>query len=150
MSGATAQDRLRDHIQVWGVDQPLAVGWATVDLDRAAREVGASLDVPADRFAEAPASVLLGARCRFAAAALDGNIGVVLMEPFTEGRLAAALARHDEGPIAVWQRSSDGPFAAIALSAEQAGPLGPERLEVGGVTHGPYRLVVRAPGTIAP
>lgn len=150
MSGRTAGDRLRDHIQAAGADEPLAVGWATVDLDRAARELGATLDLPADRFEEAPDSLLLGARCRVAAEALDGRIDVVLLEPLTEGRLAASLARLDEGPAAIWQRSTGGVSAGINLTREQAGPLGPERLEQAGGGHGPFRLLVRTPGTIAP
>lgn len=128
----------------------VAVGWATVDLDRAAREVGTSLGMAAERFIEAPESLLLGARCRLATDALDDGVGVILMEPSTEGRLAAFLARHDEGPIAIWHRSPPAGSAARGPSAEQAGPLGAELLELGGPVRGPYRLIVVSPGTIPP
>lgn len=144
----SARERLLDHVRATGTEQLLAVGWATVDLDRAAREVGRSLGLPGSRFVAAHDSILLGARCRVAVAALDGAVSVALLEPFTEGRLAASLARHDEGPIAVWRSPADGGSPGVSLSAEEAGPLGPERLEIGGRIHGPYRLVVGAPGTI--
>ena len=144
----SARERLLDHVRAVGTEQLLAVGWATVDLDRASREVGGSLGLPGSRFADVQDSIILGARCRLAVAALDGAVSVALLEPFTEGRLAASLARHDEGPVAVWRSPADGGSPGVTLSAEEPGPLGPERLEVGGRSHGPYRLVVGAPGTI--
>ena len=132
----------------------VALGWATVDMERAVREVGDALGIPADRFAIAPDTRPLGARCRVASGVLPGGASLVVLEPATEGRLAAALARLGEGPSATWFLSPDDPATggppaeAIATSTERAGPLGPERLVLGGPAHGPHRLLVRPPGTI--
>ncbi len=128
----------------------LAIGWATVELDRAIREFAASEECT-DGFVDAPPSVLLGASCRIS----QGSDGprLVLLEPSTEGRLAATLARHGEGWVAVWLlgpqgdidggQGSDGP----TLSADRPGPLGTERLVLSSPPAGPHRLLVR-PATI--
>ena len=151
----------------------VAVGWATVDLDRAA---AAWLErLPAGTaFVDAPDSVLLGARCRRARATaaglqrddLEGELDLLLLEPSAEGRLAATLARHDEGWAATWFAvdetddaadagvlvgvdpwAEDDAFAKPLRSAVRAGPVGPERLLLDGPIHGPHRLLVR-PATI--
>ncbi len=77
------------------------------------------------------------------------------LEPNTEGRLAASLARHGEGPAAVWLAVGDLPAAVaglrstgVATSVEQPGPLGAERLLLDRSIHGLHRLVVERPGTI--
>lgn len=101
----------------------LALGWATVDLDRAAAEwTGrAWLAAPPDTF--------LGARTLVGALDPTGSYAdttgtsadttlpdgraapaIVLLEPDTEGRLAAALARHGEGPAAMYIALSSGAF----------------------------------------
>jgi hypothetical protein len=132
----------------------VALGWATVDMERAVREVGDALGIPADRFVVAPDTRLLGATCRMASGVLPGGAAVVVLEPATEGRLAATLARLGEGPSATWlvgpedPAAGEGPAEAIATSAQRDGPLGPERLVLGGPAHGPHRLLVRPPGTI--
>ena len=58
----------------------------------------------------------------------------VLLEPDTEGRLAASLARHGEGLAAIWfgprQDVSDALPAGFGSLAD--GPLGPARLLLGG------------------
>jgi hypothetical protein len=71
----------------------VAVGWATVDLERTLEDLGGDGAVPV---VEEP---LLGARaCR-----LDvGGTAVLILEPTTEGRLAAALARRGEGICALY------------------------------------------------
>jgi hypothetical protein len=136
-------------------DGPLAVGWATVELDRAVAELGAALRIPAARFVEAPGSVSLGARCLVAAGVLRAGVSLALLEPDTEARLAATLARHDEGPVALWLAVGDLTEAAAALhragrpiAQPHAGPLGMERLLLDGPLHGPHRLLVERPGTI--
>jgi hypothetical protein len=149
MSSISPRQRLQDHLRTAGLGQALAVGWATVDLDRGIWELGASLGLATELFEDAADSVLLGARCRFAAGVLDGVSGVLILEPNTEGRLAASLARHDEGPIALWLRAEAGDAVGASLSAEEPGPLGPERLDLAGPAHGPHRLVVGSTGTIA-
>jgi hypothetical protein len=134
---------------------PLALGWATVELERAAIELGAALHIPVDRFGEADDDELLGARCRVASAALPGGRSLVVLEPSTEGRLAATLARVGEGPSAIWLMVDDLSATATAarvvgtaVSLERTGPLGVERLLLGGPIHGPHRLLLGPPGTI--
>ena len=80
----------------------VALGWATVDLERALAVLATALGVPDDAFVEAPESVALGARCLVAAAALPGGAALAILEPSTEGRLATTLARLDEGPTIAW------------------------------------------------
>jgi hypothetical protein len=110
------------------------------------------------RFADAPGTALLGARCRIGSDGVAPDLALVLLEPITEGRLAATLARHDEGPAAVWVVAATGRGVATDGAVpgrptwpddEQPGPFGPERL-LPGVPQGPHRLVVRPPGTIRP
>jgi hypothetical protein len=136
---------------------PVAIGWATVELERAVAELGVALRWPAGRFAVAADDLLLGARCRVAFGSLPGGLTLLVLEPSTEGRLAASLARSGEGPAAIWLTVADLPGAIDAartpgatLSSERAGPLGPERLLRGGSIHGPHRLLVGLPGTIRP
>lgn len=133
-------------------DNILAVGWATVELERAAREL-AHLLRPGGTFTEAMPCEHLGAWCRIGRVrpGVAAAEVVVLMEPSTEGRLAATLARHDEGWQVTWEAvlvvSAGG--NELVLSGERPGPLGPERLVLGGSASGPHRLVV-TPATIAP
>jgi len=134
------------------VREILAVGWTTVELDRAAREL-AHLLAPGAAFVEATPCEHLGAWCRIGrvrpGAAAAGV--VVLLEPSTEGHLAATLARHDEGWQVTWEAVDDATTraAGVILTMERHGPLGPERLILGGPATGPHRLVVTA-ATIAP
>ena len=127
----------------------MAIGWATVDLDRAIPEIALGLGLSTDAFDLSVDSEILGARGRMAAAAIAG-VSLVILEPSTEGRLAATLARYGEGPAAVWfhaQEVADIPGGAIGQ--EQPGPFGPERLASGGLVGGLYRFIVVAePGTI--
>lgn len=120
----------------------LAVGWATVELDRAARELSHLLAAGA-AFAPADASVILGARCRTGPAA-EAGLWIALLEPETEGRLAGALARDGEGWTASWVLAGHTGTSAAALSAARPGPFGPERLVLGIPSGGPHRFVVEA------
>jgi hypothetical protein len=125
---------------------PLAVGWATVELDRAAIEL-APLVAPGERFEPAPDCEILGARCRVARAGDAASAGaplVILLEPTTEGRLAATLARHGEGWWVTWEPDEDRHDDAEPRSVALPGPIGPERLRDGGSVFGPHRLLVRA------
>lgn len=140
-----------------GIDgRPAALGWATVELERAAGEFAADPTLGANAgFAAAPATSLMGARCLVARDLLPGGVSLALLEPDTEGRLAATLARHGEGPAVLWLAvaSLDAAAAAlhvaeIATSASRPGPFGPERLVLGGASAGPHRLVVQLAGTI--
>lgn len=138
--------------------RPIAIGWATVELDRAAAELAAAFGLEDDEFEPAPRSVALGCVCRIATGALPDGVSLALLEPDTEGRLAASLARLGEGPAVVWLRVEGSMTAADTLrtaafpvSAERDGPLGPERLIVGGPIHAPQRLLVGpSAGTILP
>jgi hypothetical protein len=70
----------------------------------------------------------------------------VVLETATEGLLAAALARHDEGPRVVWIAPDD---PADVAGRPSPGPFGPERLLPGGPADGLRRLLVSLPpGTI--
>jgi hypothetical protein len=134
-----------------GDEQLIAIGWATVDLDRAALELAGLLGVGPEAFVPVGDSVTLGGRCRVATDALIPGLSLVILEPTTEGRLAGRLARLGEGPVAVWLPA--GPAAAVGahVSRGQPGPFGSERLIAGGPSQGPYRiLVLTAPGTIPP
>jgi hypothetical protein len=142
------------------------VAWATVDLDRAADELGPWL-LPADDGTVDGDEPLLGARTRCRrTTALPGSV-IVLAEPSTEGRLAASLARDGEGPCAVYLHPAEGLDAwverargrGVTVSARRKGSLGPCVLVPGAATAGPHVIVVarrgppshgRRPGTIAP
>ena len=140
-----ALDRLRAAVR----PRRAVGGWGTVELDRAEIEVGEALATlgtdPRPGPREAPGDEILGARCRILRSA--GERQLVLLEPSTEGRLAAALARHGEGPLALYLLvADDAPErareAGFALSSEVAGPLGAERLVITGPRWGPFVLLV--------
>lgn len=130
------------------------IAWATVDLDRAEAELDPWL-APTGADGESPdaTSALdphLGARVRVRTpAGLPGD-RLLLAEPVTEGRLAASLARDDEGPCALYLRPRHGleAWAAAArgrgvmATARRDGPLGPSVLVLGGAVTGPHLLVV--------
>jgi len=128
--------------------QRIHVGWATVDLDRAERDLRGATSAPATPDLDEP---LLGARARLIGGAGPGSAGdatdIVLLEPSTEGPLAAALARHGEGPLVMYLV---GPTEALELvraggfllSRSASGPLGPERLVLVGPRDGPFLLIV--------
>lgn len=131
----------------------LAVGWATVELDRAARMLVTLLH-PGTSFEDAPVSHVLGARCRIGLGVgpTGESIRVVLLEPSTEGRLAAFLARSGEAWAAIWVSAAGGPAVgagSLVRPTWRPGPLGPERLESSVAIGGPFRLLVEA-ATIAP
>jgi hypothetical protein len=136
--------------------QPIAVGWATVDLDRAAVDLAAAFGLGVERFRPAARSIALGCVCRVVSGVLLAGGSLALLEPDTEGRLAASLARLGEGPTVTWLVVTQPMTSVEALrtagfpvSAERNGPFGPERLIVDGPLHGPHRLVVGpSPGTI--
>ena len=139
---------------------PVALGWATVELDRAERAFAEAFAGSIGALEDAPDDILLGARCRLIRMGAPGVPIVILLEPFTEGRLAASLARHGEGPAAIWVRAD--PSQAVAAAARRPepamrwsiaapGPFGTEVLLLDGPPSGPHRLLVLAePGTITP
>lgn len=108
----------------------VGVGWSTVELDRAAAELG--LEV-----AGAAGDPALGARSRLGSTA-DG-LAIALLEPSTEGRLARSLARLGEGPVATWWDgdTSDG----LDLLPLADGPFGPARLVRDVASDGRFRFL---------
>ena len=146
----------------------VGVGWATVDLDRAEAELdpwlaprpaaGAGVgegegEGDGDGDADDGAEPHLGARARRRGAGGLPAGTIVLLEPSTEGRLAASLARDGEGPCAVYL-GTPGPLQAwlraarergVGTSAIRPGPLGPSALVLGGATAGPHLVLVDPP-----
>lgn len=120
-------------------------GWATVELERAVVEVAETLGSRTECGVEpAPDDWVLGARCRRLRGAADRE--VLLLEPSTEGRLAAALARYGEGPVVLYLLVDAGATerarrAGFTLTAEGRGPFGSERLVRAGPRYGPFVIL---------
>jgi hypothetical protein len=118
----------------------LAAGIATVDLGRPE----ATFPPPV---AALPDDDLLGARV-----VATGDARIHLLEPATEGRLAATLARHGEGPAALYL--DVGPIALAAVRDRLvglgerpragSGPFGPQLLASTRHPWGPHLLLVAA------
>jgi hypothetical protein len=123
------------------------IGWATVDWERAARELEVRIGIPPGaKWVPRPRDPELGA----AVWVLDrararGEPELALLEPDTEGRLAATLARHGEGVAALYLRGAPGPrvqdpevvaLDRLRLSGPADGPFGPQRLVLGGPVGG--------------
>jgi len=138
----------------------VGVGWATVELDRAEAELDPWLE-PAPggrdrrdgrevgRSAGDGTEPHLGARTRVRhSPGLPGE-ALVLAEPVTEGRLAAALARDGEGPCALYLEPAAGLEAwlmaaaarGLGVSPVRPGPLGPSVL-IAGIPTGPHLVIV--------
>ena len=114
----------------------VAVGWATVELDRAEADLRVDL---VTAFEPANRDALLGASVR---RSKGTEPEVLLLEPDTEGRMAGALARHGEGPIALYLRvEAHAPRPADVVTRPGTGPLGPERLVLGDSPWGPFVLL---------
>lgn len=123
----------------------LAIAWATVDLERVVAQLGAG---PVDR---RPRDATLGASVTL----VPGRpITFAILEPDTEGRLAAMLARYGEGPVGVYVVRAGmrdavfgdpGPFGPQRLLAVSASPWAPALLQVE-----PPRSGVDATATIRP
>ena len=133
-----------------GAGRLVAVGWATVEIERAVRHLATELNVDAAIFVEGAGSAAVGGRCVVADGILAGDLSLAVLEPSTEGRTAAGLARWDEGPLVAWYAIT----ASDARSLDSGrpwlpGPFGPERLVGGDPLTGPHRLlVVVGTGTI--
>jgi hypothetical protein len=134
----------------------IAVGWTTVELARAEASIRETAADAVGPFADAPGDEVLGAHARAAGlrlAAVPTVRTLVLLEPSTESRLAASLARLGEGPAVVWLAWDAGagvPAGDAITSAPGAGPFGRERLLLGGERDGrPVLVLDDAPGTIA-
>lgn len=127
----------------------VGVGWATVELDRAATGLGSA--GPWDVGSAEP-DTLLGATARIGRADGGGPLAV-LLEPFTEGRLAAFLARHGEAPVALYLAPRQGGLAAAVRRLAEVGirtraghgPLGPAALVLGRAADEPQLVLVAVP-----
>lgn len=119
----------------------VAVGWSTVELERAAIELGLVVRTAAD-------DVALGARCAIARP-VEGRT-IVLLGPVTEGRLARSLARLGEGPVATWWAVSEVTAAGPSTRPPTAGPFGPERRLAGPDDDRSLFLIERGAATIRP
>jgi hypothetical protein len=150
VSGADAWSELvsaADAIRVaaserdpWLADLPVVgIGWATVELDRAARELGGMA-----RFDPAPRDAALGASARRAPLGDRTRPALILLEPDTEGLLAAALARFGERVAAAYLGPLDRADIddTPGLGPSLPGPLGPARLVIGRPPWGPHVLVL--------
>ncbi len=147
----------------------VGLGWATVDLDRAEAELDPWLGPRPENSAAAGAGRPddhLGARTRpRAGAGLPGS-WTILLEPSSEGRVAASLARDGEGPCALYLYPAAGldewldvaSERGLTASARRDGPFGLQAL-LAGAPAGPHVIVVegrspvaalRSAGTIAP
>ena len=146
-------------------------GWATVELDRAEEELGMWLgdatEGPGGGTRPDAVEPHLGAFARVRRAGGIPGDAFVLLEPSTEGRVAASLVRDNEGPCALYLGAADGLTAwaaaararGVRLGVRRSGPLGSQVLLAGGPVAGPHLLVVDAArssirnppaGTIAP
>ena len=136
--------------QAGGERTVLALGWATVELDRAETELRAAFTATFVTATDAPGDDLLGAHCRTLLTGDPRVPVIILLEPSTEGRLAVTLARHGEGPAAAW--SAHRPM----VRCRSDGPSPPRAPWAGrcccstGRDTGPHRLLVLGgPGTIS-
>jgi hypothetical protein len=125
----------------------VAIGWATVDIEAVVKALEG--DGEAATFEPASRDACLGARAvvHRPAAGVAEPIQV-LLEPDTESRLAASLARHGEGFVAIWFVGAAGAGLPEALGARLGapsdGPLGPERPLLGAAPTGPHVFVLQA------
>jgi hypothetical protein len=140
----------------------LGLGWATVELDRAERELEMWLGQRAGGPTE---DEHLGAAARLREGGGLPGTWTVLLEPSREGRAAASLARDSEGPCALYLQSPaglDGWLASAGASRTNRarprnGPFG-RQLLLAGAPAGPHVIVTEGrppvsvaapPGTIA-
>ena len=106
-----------------------AVGWATVDAERARDELAMVAGGDATWHSVERESLLGASAWRCQPPPEDG-VALLLLEPDTEGRLAAFLARFGEGVAAV--------YLAGAGQAHRIVPINPR--------WGPYAIVRTRPG----
>ena len=120
----------------------VGVGWATVELARAAKELtaalGPALEVPFGPASDDPA---MGAYAEVGR--LAGGLWLVLLEPNTEGRLAGCLVRFGEAVVVAYAERIPGRHAldGRSLAPALAGPLGHARHVAGG-RRGPHLLLL--------
>jgi hypothetical protein len=125
---------------------------ATVDLERALTDLGRTAAEVRTALAGARPDPHLGAIVVLVGDGADDRLA--LAEPTTEGRLAATLARHGEGPCgrylgfpepappdaldAFRRRAATN---GVAISRVEDGPFGPSVLVLTGTVSGPHLIV---------
>lgn len=126
----------------------VAIGWATVEIERAVRELQAAIG-DGGSWADAARDALLGARAAIYRPVAVERPLVVVLEADTEGRLAASLARHGEGVAATYVTARPGTvLAAGAFGIPAGGPLGRgRRLARGGIGQPSIIVLDTHPGT---
>jgi hypothetical protein len=140
----------------------LAIGWGTIDHERAAaartgvRYVFAGLDPLLGSASWLATDYSAAARQPAGRSSAQTPPGELLMEPAREGPLAAALARHGEGPVAVYVRVLPRRWDDLRaeLSRRGANLRGPAPLPFGDAylvrperPWGPFLIFVRVPST---
>jgi hypothetical protein len=124
----------------------VGLGWATVEIERAERELASVLG--GGSWSAAPRDALLGARaaiCRLAGSGRPPQASLVVLEPDTEGRVAGSLARHGEGLAAIYLRARAGSrLAPGAFGIPAGGPLGRGRRLASGKLGEPSVVVLEA------
>lgn len=123
----SARPRVRHRARI------AALGIATVDAERWCAEH----DLPAP--APGPDEPALGARSAHIG---RGAIPTVLLEPSTEGLLAAALARHGEGPVCVYLEGLVGSPMAVTLLSKATALGRPGRLVRPESVSGPFVILL--------
>jgi len=96
----------------------VGVGWATVDTDRTLADLAAA----SLAFGPVVDETALGATARVA---WSGATAIVVLEPSTEGRLAAALARRGEGIACLYVSGPDATGSARVTALGRPGRLLP-------------------------
>ena len=125
----------------------VGIGWATVDLERAV----ADLASPQVVFEPGADDDLLAAGALVARPVAEPV--VILLEPMSEGRLAAGLARRDEGPLALYLAPVHGSLGSslqrLALAGIRTrrgrGPFGDAAIVLGRPAAGPQLILVAVP-----
>ncbi len=130
----------------------LGVRWIAAEIESVRRVLAAALGV------DTPAGVpvdIPGLRLEISAATAAVRVAAatLLLEPDTEGRIAASLARHGEGPAVLYVG-----LAVPAVTAARArlarlgvrvasgpGPFGPEVAITGTPSSGPTLVIVPLP-----
>ena len=144
-------ERLADLFPSGGTPRVVAEIWATVDLDRVLDRFVAAEGLTSEAL---PDDDLLGARAGLVRP--PSRHPIAILEPATEGRLAALLARNGEGmvgqyieaPEALERFTDRNTERGRRFSRVASGPFGREALAEGPVA-GPLLVLVEASaGTI--
>ena len=135
----------------------VGIGWATVELERAAEDLDGAFNragMPQPAWTPAPRDDLLGAtawvsREWWPTWGADDPPAIVLLEPDTEGRLAATLAKFAEGVGAIYVAPRPdhppGRIDAARLGRSTPGPLGSGRILLARPAWGPNVIVLDRP-----